>query len=235
MNSCECVKYELISLISIHILTHWYTQIMETFSCLWLLLPVSCYGCLTLVTKPLTQFHTAPHMALNFLEAPRSENRAACSPQSINPMFLWARTTGVCDPVTLDKHLSAHHYVCKRIFGGVWYAGVLCVISEVLNDLCSMCNWVALPEISVGLTLKPSFILGRLEWAHWTTGRRVQGCSLSSFERSSGCTTLLTRIYEAPPPILSHSGIYELINASYISTCIIFRLGQWSRETEGAR
>lgn len=50
--------------------------------------------------------------------------------------------------------------------------GVLCVISGVLNDLCSMCNWVALPEISVGLTLKQSFILGRLWRAGWTSQDR---------------------------------------------------------------
>lgn len=37
----------------------------------------------------------------------------------------------------------------------------MCIIIGVLNDLCSKSNWAALPEISVGLTLKPSFILGR--------------------------------------------------------------------------
>lgn len=63
----------------------------------------------------------------------------------------------------------------------------LCVISGVLNDLCSMRNWVALPEISVGLTLKLSFILGRLHKAGRSSqdgdlkGLKVQGCSFSSF------------------------------------------------------
>lgn len=50
--------------------------------------------------------------------------------------------------------------------------GVLCVISGVLNDLCSMRNWVALPEISAGLTLKLSFILGRLQRAGWSSQDR---------------------------------------------------------------
>lgn len=54
---------------------------------------------------------------------------------------------------------------CRRISAGRRYVcdapggGGLCVISEVLNDLCSMRNWVALPELSVALTLKPSFVL----------------------------------------------------------------------------
>lgn len=37
--------------------------------------------------------------------------------------------------------------------------GGLRVISGVLNDLCSMRNWVALLELIVALTMKPSSVL----------------------------------------------------------------------------
>lgn len=72
-------------------------------------------------------------------------------------------------PAALDKNLNRLCCVCVWMyFLELWCTRVLCVISEVLNDLCSMCNWAALPEIRVGLTLKLSLILGRLQWAGLT-------------------------------------------------------------------
>lgn len=103
----------------------------------------------------------------------------------------------------------------------------------MLNDLCSIRNWVALPEISAGLTLKLSFILGRLQRVGWSsqdrdlTGVEESKAALSAlFKGQAEAETLLTSIYEALQPILSQGGIYELINASDISDSIIFRLGR---------
>ena len=215
-------------------------------------------GCLTSVTKPLTQLQRDLCMTLNTTlqghepsgsvatkEWQDSEEGAACSLQSDSvfsgpkPQVFMTLRPWISIPTAFVMYVCA--YACVY-FLGVWFAGVLCIISGVLNDLCSMCNWVALPEISMGLTLKLSFILGRLQWAGWTSqdrdltgGRRVQGCSLSSFQRSSWCKTLLTSIYEASQPILSQSGIYELINASYISANIIFRMGLSRGEIVDAR
>lgn len=87
----------------------------------------------------------------------------------------------------------------------------LCVISGVLNDLCSMCYWVALLEISMGLTLKLRFILGRLQWSGPTsqegdlTGLKEPKAARSAlFQMSSWCKMLLTTICDASVPILSH-------------------------------
>lgn len=45
-------------------------------------------------------------------------------------------------------------YVCVCYVQGV-------TISVVLNDLCSMCNWVALPEISVGFNAETELHSGK--------------------------------------------------------------------------
>lgn len=145
-------------------------------------------GCLTLVTKPVTQLHRALHVALSTTlqgrepsrsastkERQASEEGAACSqtvfsgpnPQVFMPMRPW---------ISISTVIA----MCAMCRG-------LCVISGVLNDLCSMCYWVALPEISMGLTLKLSFILGRLQWA----GPTSQDGDLTGLKESKAARSAL--------------------------------------------
>lgn len=78
----------------------------------------------------------------------------------------------------LWKRINSRSCVCVFVGGGVF-----CVISRVLNDSCSKCNWVALPEIRAGLTLKLSFILGGLG-----PGRGVDECKTARSALSKGHT-----------------------------------------------
>lgn len=64
-----------------------------------------------------------------------------------------------------QKNLGSHRYVYV-MHGGKW------VIIRVLNDLCSMCNWVALLELIVALTLKPSLVLENWQRAGRTSQDR---------------------------------------------------------------
>lgn len=141
-------------------------------------------GCLTSVTKPLTQLHRALPMALSTTlqghEPPGSAStkewqasgEGAAHSLQADPVFSGPKPQVFMTPQPWIS-ISTVIAMCVCVyFLGVWCAGILCVISGVLNDLCSMCNWVALPEISVGLTLKLSFILGRLRWAGWTSQDR---------------------------------------------------------------
>lgn len=114
------------------------------------------------------------------VQEPRSDRPVRREQPADRACVLWAKTTGVYDPVALDKHLNSPCY-------GVWCAGVLCIIRGVLNDLCSICNWVALPEISVGLTLKLSLILGRLRW----DGPTSQDRDLTGVEESKAALSAL--------------------------------------------
>lgn len=93
-----------------------------------------------------------------------------------------SKTAGVYHPAASGKHLNCRRYagVCVP---GAGRTGVLYVISGVLNDWCSMCNWVALPEISVALTPKLGSILGRPE-------RRSQ-----NREQGSKCPRLLSQLF----------------------------------------
>lgn len=65
--------------------------------------------------------------------------------------------------------------------------GGLCVISGVLSDLCSMRNWVALPELSVALTLKPSSVLENRRRA----GRSSQDRDLMGLKESTAARSAL--------------------------------------------
>lgn len=112
----------------------------------------------------------------------------AVNPTGVPPALEWkvseeGAATNVQVFMTTHSQISISAFKATRVM----HEG-LCVITEVLNDLCSMCNWVALPEISVGLTLKLSFILGKLQrgLTHQSgqgsnRAQRVQGCSFSSF------------------------------------------------------
>lgn len=129
---------------------------------------------------------------------------------SVRPCVLWAKTTGVYDPAALDKHLWTVIAMCVCVcFLWLGCAGVLCVISGVLNDLCSMCNWVALPEISMGLTLKLSFILGRLQWA----GRPSPDRDLTGVKESKAALSALFKCqadvkHSWPVSMKSHRQFY---------------------------
>lgn len=141
--------------------------------------PVSFYVVLHLSLSP-WHSHTAPPALSATLQGHEpagsaamkrrhaSEEGCRLQPQ-FRPCVLEAKTAGVYDPqpwISISTAIAMRVCVCVWMyFLGLWYTGVLCVISEVLNDLCSMCNWAALPEIRVGLTLKLSLVLGRLQWA----------------------------------------------------------------------
>lgn len=64
-----------------------------------------------------------------------------------------------------QKNLGSRRYVYV-MHRGLW------VISRVLNDLCSMCNWVALLELIVALTLKQSLVLENRQRAGRTSQDR---------------------------------------------------------------
>lgn len=61
-----------------------------------------------------------------------------------------SRTMGVCDLAISVTRLNSRTLCVRGDFLGLRYTELLRVISGVLNDLCSTCNWVASPEIRVG-------------------------------------------------------------------------------------
>ena len=150
--------------------------------------PVLLWACPTSVTKPLTRLRRALHVASNTtLQGHEPSGSASTSKRtseegaarSFQPdrmfsgpkpqVFMTLRPRiSISTAIAMCVCVFVLVCVCECVF----VRGVLCIISGVLNDLCSMRNWVALPEISAGLTLKPSFILGRLRRAGWTSQDR---------------------------------------------------------------
>lgn len=118
--------------------------------------------------------------------------------------------------------------------------GGLRVISRVLNDLCSMRNWVALLELIVALTMKPSSVLENGLDVPVRTGicRGSESPRLLVqlfFKCQADAKTLPTSIHEASEPSLSLTGMYALINGTYISANHIFRLRLSRGEIRGVK